>query len=104
MGLSLAIGGALALLTAVPLAWKWQLGIFRTCLVVAVLGAISGVAVTAAGSVVPLGATVSAALIWLLTIAAACSLPADPFYRDPHRTPPPPSDPIGSPPHGAVVY
>ena len=104
MGLSLAIGVALALLTAVPLAWKWQLGIFRTCLVVAVLGAISGVAVTAAGSVVPLGATVSAALIWLLTIAAACSLLAYRFYRDPDRTPPRRSDAIVSPADGAVVY
>jgi len=44
-----ALGGALAVLVAVPLAWKWKLGAPRATAVVCMVAAVVGVAVAVIG-------------------------------------------------------
>jgi phosphatidylserine decarboxylase len=44
------LGGLLALLTALPLAWKWGLGVRRTAVVLAALAMLSGLLVARSGS------------------------------------------------------
>jgi phosphatidylserine decarboxylase precursor-related protein len=98
------IGLGLALATCAPLAWKWQLGIARTCLTVIVLGALSTVIVAAAQITLGLGDAANPAIVWVLTVGGATLLLAYRFYRDPERTAPARGDAIVSPADGIVIY
>jgi phosphatidylserine decarboxylase len=100
----LLIGIAIALLTTLPLAWKWQLGMRRVAAVVALLGGAWAIAVWLAASPAGIGSVAGAALVWLLTVASASGLLAYRFYRDPERTPPNRADAIVSPADGEVIY
>jgi phosphatidylserine decarboxylase precursor-related protein len=97
-------GLGLALATCVSLAWKWQLGVVRTFVIVTFLAALSASAVAAAGASVPLGDAARVALVWVLTVGSATLLLAYRFYRDPQRTAPPRKDAIVSPADGVVIY
>lgn len=98
------VGILLALATALPLAWKWQLGLRRATVAVGVLAAVSALLVVLLGSVVSIGGVLAAALVWLLTVALAVATIAYRFYRDPERTPPEGDDAILSPADGEVLY
>lgn len=102
--LGLIAGGLGALLTALPLAWKWQLGLRRTAMAVVALAAGAGALVASLGRAAPLSTVLRAGLTWLLTIGAAFSLLAYRFYRDPERTPPERDDVVVSPADGTVLY
>jgi len=92
-----ALGGALAVLVAVPLAWKWQLGALRATAVVCMVAAVVGVVVAVIGNATNLGLPLSAVVVWTLTVTAAAGITACRFYRDPDRLPPTREDVVVSP-------
>jgi phosphatidylserine decarboxylase len=100
----LLLGILLSLLTTLPLAWKWQLGVLRVAWVVLALAMLSGLSVALVGSLVTIGAGLRSVLIWLLTMSAAFSVLAYRFYRDPERTSPDSDGAVVSPADGVVIY
>lgn len=97
------LGTALALATALPLAWRWQLGLRRTAAFVAV------VALTVGGAISPLPAEVALPaarplLIWAATLLVGLGVLAYRFYRDPERTAPEQAGAVVSPADGGVLY
>jgi phosphatidylserine decarboxylase len=98
------LGSLLALMTTLPLAWKWQLGIPRTAFVVIVLSLLSGLIVTSLGNMIGINAVLRPGLVWLLTLVAAFAILAYRFYRDPERLAPDRHDVIVSPADGVVLY
>jgi phosphatidylserine decarboxylase precursor-related protein len=98
------VGLILALMTCLPLAWKWQLGIRRTATVVVIFASLSAALVAGLREAVALTDALSAAAVWLLTVGSAFLLLAFRFYRDPDRQPPISDDVIVSPADGEVIY
>jgi phosphatidylserine decarboxylase len=98
------LGIVLALITALPLAWKWQLGVRRTVVFVGGLGMLAWLAVALLDTVVQLTRPLATLLIWLIPLAAAFVFLACRFYRDPERAAPDREDVIISPADGEVIY
>src|SRR5437588_10385776 len=98
------LGALLALLTLIPLAWKWQLGMLRVGLAVVPLCLMAAIVV----SVSPLSPAATgwekAGLVWLMVMVSAFGLLAYRFYRDPERTPLTQPSVIVSPADGEVIY
>jgi phosphatidylserine decarboxylase len=101
---SVMVGIVLILLTALPLAWKWQLGMLRVGSTVLLLGILAGVLVVFAGRSVALTEGLRAVLTWLLGMGMAFGILLYRFYRDPERTPPDRPNVIVSPADGVVIY
>jgi phosphatidylserine decarboxylase len=99
-----ALGIVLALVTSLPPAWKWQLGVARAAAAVTVMGLVSGGIVVLLGGVVELSGMAAAGLTWMLTLALALALLGYRFYRDPERPPPEGANLIVSPAEGEIVY
>jgi phosphatidylserine decarboxylase len=101
-----AVAGVLAALAfALPLAWKWELGMRRSATAVVVLGVAASLIVAAAASVADLAAWQAAALVAALTLALAAGVVLWRFYRDPERTVPSGDDDlVVSPADGVVIY
>jgi phosphatidylserine decarboxylase len=97
-------GIVLALLTALPLAWKWKLSVFRAGWTVAILGVVSAALVNTAGHSFVLSNWERAGLVWLLAIGMTAALLLYRFYRDPDRHPPGRTDVLVSPADGKVIY
>lgn len=97
-------GLLLALISALPLAWKWQLGLGRTSAVITVFAIICSAIVEVARRSMPLDNLPSALAVWVMTITAAVALLAYRFYRDPPRTAPDRDDVVVSPADGVVIY
>lgn len=93
-----------ALLTTLPLAWKWQLGVRRVGLVVVSLAIVSGALVLLIDSFASIGLAPRIALVWGLTMVAGFAGLACLFFRDPERMPPDRDDVILSPADGEVIY
>jgi phosphatidylserine decarboxylase len=98
------LGTLVALMTTLPLAWKWQLGIRRTAFVVVVLSLLSGLIIAFLGNMIGINAVLRPGLVWLLTLAAAFAILAYRFYRDPKRQVPDRDNVIVSPADGVVLY
>lgn len=98
------VGVALALATALPLAWKWQLGLRRTAVGVGGLGMMASLLVAPAARRLSLGAGWRTGLTWLTTLGLAVSALAYRFFRDPERQPPDDASAIVSPADGEVLY
>jgi phosphatidylserine decarboxylase len=97
---AVVIGASLAVMAASLLAWKWELGVARSALVVVALTiaiaaalAAFGVPPVLAGSLVFFGGLGLAGLIVLWR-----------FYRDPEREAPERDDVVVSPADGTVIY
>src|SRR5438477_8508250 len=97
-------GLLLALMTAIPLAWKWQLGVLRAAFLVSVLAAVSSVIVGATRSLFAPEAWLDALAVWVLRVGGAVAVRAYRFYRDPDRNAPDRDDVIVSPADGVVIY
>jgi phosphatidylserine decarboxylase len=94
-------GGLLALAITLPLAWKWELGVRRVGVAVAIIAAV----VAALTGLVDLSDAVRAAVVWGVTLAVAFAILAWRFYRDPERRPPASDeDIVVSPADGEVIY
>jgi phosphatidylserine decarboxylase len=103
--LTYTLGGAvLALLTTLPLAWKWELGVARSAVAVLALALLAGLIVAFLHTVLAISTLLGAGLVWLLTVALALAILAYRFYRDPERTAPDRDDVLVSPADGAVLY
>src|SRR5687767_7222189 len=98
------LGTLLALMTTLPLAWKWQLGIRRTAFVVVVLSLLSGILIAFLGNMIRINAVLQPGLVWLFTLAIAFVILAYRFYRDPKRRAPDRDDVVVSPADGVVLY
>lgn len=94
------LGALLALGTALPLAWKWQLGVRRSALFVTMAACAALLAVTPL-QLPPLVDTVA---VWLLTVGVTAGYLAYRFFRDPERDVPQDADVVLSPADGEVVY
>lgn len=101
---AILIGAALAVLTALPLAWKWQLGMARAAIVVCAFAAVALLVIAGIDAALSINRVLAAAAVWLLTVSLAAALVAYRFYRDPERTAPGGDDAILSPADGEVVY
>jgi phosphatidylserine decarboxylase len=104
MLLSLFVGILLALATALPLAWKWQLGVARAAAAIVVMGLLSAFTVVLLQAAIDLDGVAASVLVWVLTVTFAFALLAYRFYRDPERTPPGGVGLIVSPAEGEVIY
>jgi phosphatidylserine decarboxylase len=104
MLLSTLLGLLLALLTTLPLAWKWQLGMRRTAVFIVGLALVFSLLVSFLGDMLGLHLVLRAGLVWGLTLAVAVAFLAYRFYRDPERTAPNRDDVIVSPADGEVIY
>jgi phosphatidylserine decarboxylase len=101
---SSVIGGLVAVAIAVPLAWKWELGVARVAAAVAALAIPSAAVVALLSDAVSLGQELSGVLVCAVTLAAAFGVLAYRFYRDPERRAPERGDIVVSPADGEVIY
>jgi phosphatidylserine decarboxylase len=97
-------GGLVALALALPLAWKWQLGVRRSAPVACGLAVLSGLAVTALDAAVPLDGRLAVALVAGVTLGLCGTAVLWRFYRDPERAAPQREGVIVSPADGSIVY
>jgi phosphatidylserine decarboxylase len=104
MLIHIPIGILITLIMLLPLAWKWQLGVFRIGALVVLMGLVAGLLVTLLGRWVSIALVLQIALTWLIAVAGVFAFLAYRFYRDPNRTVPDLSGVIVSPADGKVVY
>ena len=99
---AVALGGVLATAIALPLCWKWQLGMGRCLVALCGLAAVAAVLVLAAR---PFDEPVPSALATAaVTLALALAVVLWRFFRDPERHFDGGSEAILSPADGVVVY
>src|SRR5574341_877927 len=94
------LGALLALLTTLPLAWKWQLDVRRTAMSVAALAIVFGPLVSYVGRGMGLSILLEAASVWFLILITALATLGYCFFRDPEREPPEGEDVLVSPADG----
>lgn len=104
MATSTLIGVLLALITMLPLAWKWQLGVKRMALLTGILALLLGLLIGWMGSIIAMSVVLRVALTWFVTLVAVFAFLAYRFYRDPERWIPGRDGVIVSPADGKVIY
>jgi phosphatidylserine decarboxylase len=104
MFIHILIGILLALITMLPLAWKWQLGVLRIGALVLLMVLLSGLLVTLLGKWLSITLLLQIFLTWLIAVLAVFAFLAYRFYRDPERSVPDLAGVIVSPADGKVIY
>jgi phosphatidylserine decarboxylase len=97
------LGAVIALAVAVPLAWKWELGVRRAAVAVLALCVAWGLLLAVLGSGLNGGAP-GWLLVSLASLATAAGFVLYRFYRDPERLAPDRSDVVVSPADGQILY
>ena len=97
-------GVFLALLTTLPLAWKWQLGVGRVACAIAGLSLAAGLIVWQANNAWAMSRLAQVLLVWILSVGAGSAILLYRFFRDPERTAPNDENVIVSPADGVVIY
>jgi phosphatidylserine decarboxylase len=100
----LLLGTTLALGTVLPLAWKWQLGVFRAGLFVLAESMLMASALTAADPLLHFTTVTGTLAMWGGTVLAGLAGLLVVFFRDPDRLVPSREDVIVSPADGRVIY
>jgi phosphatidylserine decarboxylase len=97
-------GTALSLGTGLPLAWKWQLGLFRAWIYVLAASMLAAVGLALVGRWAMFDAATGTLAMWGATGVVGLAGLLVIFSRDPERTAPRREDVIVSPADGQVVY
>jgi phosphatidylserine decarboxylase len=100
----LIVGTLLAVVTTIPPAWKWQLGVLRPGVFILALSMLTAFVVTALDPVAHFSTVTGTIATWGITFAAAAGWVLAFFYRDPERAVPDRTDVIVSPADGLVIY
>lgn len=98
------LGVILALATCLPLAWKWQLGLFQTAVVVLAESALIAMICTVIESLVHFTIITGTLAMWWGTLLASFVTLLILFLRDPDRVAPDRENIIVSPADGRVIY
>jgi phosphatidylserine decarboxylase len=98
------IGILLALITMLPLAWKWQLGVLRIGVLVTLMALLSGLLTALLASWLSISLLLQIGASWLIAVLAMFAFLAYRFYRDPERNVPNLPGVIISPADGKVIY
>ena len=104
MYVNIPIAILLALITLLPLAWKWQLGISRIGALVILITLPAGLIVAFLGSRLSISLPLLVGFTWLIAVLAVFAFLAYRFYRDPERYVPDLPGVIVSPADGKVIY
>jgi len=104
MFIHIPIGILLMLITLLPLAWKWQLGVLRIGILVVLMTLLSGLVVGLLEFWFPNTLLLRVSLTWMLSVLAVFAFLAYRFYRDPERGVPDLHNVIVSPADGKVIY
>ena len=104
MYVNIPIAILLALITLLPLAWKWQLGVFRIGALVILITLLTGLTVALLGSRFSTSLPLLVGLTWLIAVLAVFAFLAYRFYRDPERYVSDLPGVIVSPADGKVIY
>jgi phosphatidylserine decarboxylase len=94
----------LALISLLPLAWKWQLGVLRIGALVTLMTLLAGLIVAFIGSRLSIALLLQVGLTWLIAVLAVFAFLAYRFYRDPERSVSDLPGVIVSPADGKVIY
>lgn len=97
---ALVVGSALAVTVGSLLAWKWELGVRRSAVVVLALTILIGGLLAAVG----LPPVLAGPLVFFGGLALAGLIVLWRFYRDPERIAPDRDDVVVSPADGTVIY
>src|SRR5579875_1892204 len=97
-------GAVLALATAVPLGWRWQLGVVRAGVVVLAGSMVVGAGLAGLGPVAGFTAVSGTLVVWGATVLLGAAVLGVLFFRDPDRVPPGRRDVVVSPADGRVIY
>ena len=97
------LGGSMALVTALPLAWKWELGLPRSLAAVVAASIASGLLVAAGAAAIP-DAVPPFLIVYGLSLVLVGGFLVYRFYRDPERMAPDRDDVVVSPADGRVLY
>jgi phosphatidylserine decarboxylase len=97
-------GAALALAAALPVAWKWQIGIFRAALAVLAASLPAGIIVTAVSSLAHFTTFTGMLVLSGVVLNGCLAGLLISFFRDPDRVAPAHADVIVSPADGLVIY
>jgi phosphatidylserine decarboxylase len=97
-------GAAIAVAVGALLAWKWQLGVVRTSLVLVAFALPAALAGDLLAGAVAIPSGFRVAVVAFLALLGATALLAYRFYRDPERAAPARDDIVVSPADGEVIY
>ena len=100
----ITVGTVLALLPALALAWKWQLGVLRAGVCILAQSMVTALVLSAVNPLVHFTAVTGTLAMWGVTVIAAVGWLLAIFYRDPERAAPDRADVIVSPADGRVIY
>jgi phosphatidylserine decarboxylase len=101
---AMVVGGLAAFAIALPLAWKWELGVRRCAVAMCVVAVLAGLAVAALNAAVALDDWLSGTLVAALALTVCGVVVLWRFYRDPERTAPEAQGVVVSPADGLVIY
>lgn len=97
-------GTLLAVALTAPVAWKWQLGVFKAVLTVTICAIFFSIGIAKIPLFAAWSLTLRSLVVAALSIASAGAILLYRFYRDPERTVPGQPGSIVSPADGLVIY
>jgi phosphatidylserine decarboxylase len=100
----LIAGTVLAVMTALALAWKWQLGVVRAGVFILAQSMVTALVLSAVNPLAHFTTVTGTLAMWGITVLAAAGWLLAVFFRDPERVVPDRTDVIVSPADGRVIY